>query len=386
MFKNVYFFVLFLFFVVFCFSYCQNKKIKNEEKKSINQKIDSVKDKWSAVKKHTIDMILSEIARRYRFNGCLFLEENGKVLLNRCYGTTDRYKRDLDNILTIQKAFHIGSVAQIFTAASIDKLIEKKKLSLEDSLSKYFKKTKYKNLKIKHLLYHTSGLPDYQTYFLNNSLELNTYATNRNVIDWVIGSSPRLRFEPDTDFEYSPTNYVLLARIVELVSQQLWIDFLKNDLCKDLNIKQLYLPFLSEKKPDFCVDAFYIDRKKNFDDHFLQYIYGAEGLWASLEDIHHFEKIYQNNQFFGEEENDNFNPLVMNNGKIIPFTKGFHLKLDEKLLFQTGKWLGFQAGIWWWKQEKTKIILLTNDNSTIFMDVKLMIENILKGKRYKIPY
>ncbi len=383
--KKTAFLLLFFIFFSFIFLNCQNKKTKKEEK-TLNQQIDSVKIKWSEVKKNTIDMILSEIGRRYRWNGCLLVEENGKILLNRCYGTTDRYKRDLDNILTTQKAFHIGAVAQIFTAAAIDVLLQKNKINLEDSLSKYFRKTKYKNLKIKHLLNHTSGLPDYQTYFLNNSKDLNTYATNRNVIDWIIASSPNVRFEPETDFEYSPTNYVLLARIVELVGQKLWIDFVKDDVCKGLTINQLYLPFLSEKKPIFCVDAFYLDRKKNFDDHFLQYIYGAEGLWASLDDLHHFEKFYTEDFFLEDKKDDYFAPFVLNNGKIVPFAKGWHIKQDEKLLFQTGKWLGFQTGIWWWKEQKTKIILLTNDNSTIFLDTKLMIENILKGKRYKIPF
>ncbi|TAE72659.1 MAG: class A beta-lactamase-related serine hydrolase [Bacteroidetes bacterium] len=384
MYKTIFFLVSLIIFFLLATS-CQNKKIKKEEK-TLNQQIDSVKNKWSEVKKYTIDMILSEIARRYRWNGCLLVQENGKILLNRCYGTTDRYKRDLDNILNTQKAFHIGSVAQIFTASSIDLLVKQNKINTEDSLTKYFKNIKYKKLKIKHLLNHTSGLPDYQNYFLNSSSDINTYATNRNVIDWLIGSAPKLHFEPESDFQYSPSNYVLLARIVELVSQKIWIDFLKEDLCKGLKINQLYLPFLSEKKPIFCVDAFYLDRKKNFDDHFLQYIYGAEGLWASLNDLHEFENFYENDIFFDNEKEDNFVPSVLNNGKIVPFVKGWHIKQDEKLLFQTGKWLGFQTGIWWWREQKTKIILLTNDNSTIFLDTKTMIENILKGKRYKIPF
>jgi CubicO group peptidase (beta-lactamase class C family) len=382
--KMIYFFVYILIFIHIS---CQNKTQKKETHKQaiITQQLDSVKTKWANVKRQTIDLIIAEIAKRYKFNGCIVVKEEGKLLLKKCYGTSDIYIRDTENILKINHLFNIAGLTQIFTAMAIENLIEQNKIKIDAPLTQFFPKIKYKNLTIKHLLNHTSGLPDYQTYFLNNTKEANTYATNRNVLDWIIAEAPTQHFEADEKYEYSATNYVFLARIIELVTEQIWVDFLQENIAKKINLNLLYFPFLSETKSKLCVEGFTNDRKKRYDDHFLQYIYGAEGLWVSIDDMDKMENYYYQNNFSFEEEKQII-PSVTNEGKIVPFAQGWQIKPEENLWFQHSKWLAFEAGIWWWKKEDTKIIILTNDNCPVFTEIKDMILNILRGKKYKIPF
>src|SRR5450432_211251 len=115
-------------------------------------------DSVSAIKKRLDEYLLSAL-KVYQFNGVALVARQGKILLDKGYGWKNANTKSLNDSSTI---FPILSMTKSFTAVVILKLQEDGKLSVNDPIAKYFPDYKYgKEITIKDLLTHTSGIPNY---------------------------------------------------------------------------------------------------------------------------------------------------------------------------------------------------------------------------------
>ena len=145
--------------------------------------------------------------------------------------------------------FDIASCSKTFTAVCILQLAEKGKLGINDTLDKYFPEYEAgKNITISNLLHMSSGIPDYINNpdpFWNISGE---DAANQKISDILqdritdeeflnaMYQAP-LAFEPGTQYEYSNTNYRLLAFIIENVSGMKYCDYVKKNIFDKCGMK-----------------------------------------------------------------------------------------------------------------------------------------------------
>ena len=107
--------------------------------------------------------IFEESFQSYGFKGAGYLVSNGEELYAGGTGKADKDK-DIDNSADV--VYHVASVTKQFTAAAILKLCEENKLSLDDTLSKYF--AGYKegaDITIHNLLSMQSGIPDFTRFY-----------------------------------------------------------------------------------------------------------------------------------------------------------------------------------------------------------------------------
>lgn len=114
----------------------------------------------------------------------------------------------------------IASLTKQFTAVAVMQLVEEGKLSLDDTIDKYFPSYKYgKKITVKNLLTMTAGIKDY----INKDGDTNTYAYSESqleykvsaensakknkkaVMDWILDQE--LNFEPDEKYMYSNSAY-----------------------------------------------------------------------------------------------------------------------------------------------------------------------------------
>ncbi len=177
----------------------------------------------------TIDSKLADI----KYDGVIYLTHNGNVVYQRATGTDAN-----GDPLTMDTSMYIGSVSKQFCAAAIIILRDQGKLSVDDTIDKYFPEySKGKDLTIKHLLTMRSGIRDTVGEGFANTLPYgNTEKENTALIkEWIFGES--LLFEPDTAFRYSNSNYILLADIVEQASGQYYNDFLREYIFDPLDMK-----------------------------------------------------------------------------------------------------------------------------------------------------
>jgi D-alanyl-D-alanine carboxypeptidase len=135
---------------------------------------------------------------------------------------------------TAETRYAIGSISKQFTAAALLLLQEQGKLSLDDTVAKYFPGlTRAGEITIRQLLQHTSGYEDYapQDYLIP---EWTRAITPQALLDrW---AHKPLNFDPGTKWQYSNTNYVLAAEIVEKVSGRPLAEFLREAIFQPLGM------------------------------------------------------------------------------------------------------------------------------------------------------
>lgn len=159
--------------------------------------------------------------------------KNGKILKAQGYGFAD-LKSKIP--VTTNTVFRIASVSKQFVATAIMMLVEEGKLNLDDPVSKYLEGTpnEWKLITIRHLLTHTSGIPD----FLNENIRVHSwlYGFDRGVFK-AVADSP-LHFAPGDEFRYSNSNYHLLGMIIRKASGSAYGDFLGKRIFEPLGMTQ----------------------------------------------------------------------------------------------------------------------------------------------------
>ena len=135
---------------------------------------------------------------------------------------------------SVSTRFAIGSVSKEFTAAAILLLVDRGKLSLDDTVSKYLPElTGAKQITIRELLSHTSG---YRDYFLQEYIPAPMQRpTSVDAILRTWAERP-LDFPPGEEWQYSGTNYVIAGRIVEKVTGEPYEKFLADDVLRPIGI------------------------------------------------------------------------------------------------------------------------------------------------------
>jgi CubicO group peptidase (beta-lactamase class C family) len=133
--------------------------------------------------------------------------------------------------------YAIDSVSKEFTASAILKLQEEGKLSLDDKIAKYFPDlASADQVTIRQILSHTAGYRDYwpQDYV---TIEMSHPTTVRAILDeW---AKKPLDFPPGTDWQYSNTGFVIAGAIVEKVSGQPLMAFLRANIFTPLKMQNV---------------------------------------------------------------------------------------------------------------------------------------------------
>lgn len=160
----------------------------------------------------TDDYITSAMRERNIPALALCVLRGGKIVKQQAYGQANV---ELGVPATLETVFPLASITKTFTAAGIMALAEDGKVSLDDPARKYLPRLprQWAGVTVRHLLTHTSGLPD-----VTVDDDLGTYiAETREGALKKLAAMP-LSGRPGTKWEYNETNYVLLAMIIEKIS------------------------------------------------------------------------------------------------------------------------------------------------------------------------
>jgi CubicO group peptidase (beta-lactamase class C family) len=162
--------------------------------------------------------------------------KDGRIAFERGYGRADL---DCNAPITPQTVFHLASLSKQFTAAAVALLILDGRLSLETPVAEYFPEIARfgADMRIKHLVYFTSGLPEYTSQPRQNGDPW--FTAYRFTIDEAIAATLRakaLKFVPGTQWDYSNVNYMILAKIVERVSGMSLAQFLQARVFRPLGM------------------------------------------------------------------------------------------------------------------------------------------------------
>lgn len=151
----------------------------------------------------------------FKFSGTVLVAQNGELLHISHYGRADLAEaRPID----ADTRFKIGSLTQQFTAAAVLQLRDAGKLQLDDELRAHLPDFTRPGVTIRHLLTHTSGIPNYTDSLTTAGVEQGTRYTPQQIA--AIFKDAALEFRPGSEFDPSNSGYFLLGMLIEKLSAQ----------------------------------------------------------------------------------------------------------------------------------------------------------------------
>ncbi|MCJ7932122.1 MAG: beta-lactamase family protein [Chryseobacterium sp.] len=190
-----------------------------------------------------IDSYVKEAMKNNKIPGlALGIIKDGTIIFERYYGT--------ENLEDLKKVgpgsmFRIYSTSKLITNVGIFQLIEQGKLALEDNVSKYVENLpkEWQDVKVKNLLTHSSGLPNFVEF---NDIPVND--SNAKVIERL--AKEKMDFKTGNEYRYNQTNYMLLTMIIEKITAQSFNDFIINNQFSDVKDQVYFSSNSLEKVPN----------------------------------------------------------------------------------------------------------------------------------------
>jgi CubicO group peptidase (beta-lactamase class C family) len=275
---------------------------------------------------------------------------------------------DTKEPLEPKSVFRLASVSKQFTAMCIMMLEEQNKLNYDDDFQKYLPELKYEGVTIRHLLWHTSGMPDYIDFMSEHYSDDEEYV-NDDVIKTMAKHHPEKEFEPGERYEYSNTGYLLLASIVERVSGISFKEFLHQNIFDRIGMSSSIFPFGKNEFKEMADRVRGYKRKKDgghVDDDYTNYDYdvcGDGGVFSSVIDLFKWnEALYTETLVKQETIQEAYKPYVLNDGSVGDYGFGWNLsEIDSnKIVDHSGSWIGFRTHIVRDITNKHCVIILTN--------------------------
>ncbi|UCE10892.1 MAG: beta-lactamase family protein [Candidatus Thorarchaeota archaeon] len=175
-----------------------------------------------------IHSFIDKLEREDKFSGTVLIAKDNETVFERAYGLASK-TFSVPN--TIETKFNLGSLNKIFTKVAILQLMQESMLELDDRVEKFlpdYPSDAVKRSTVRHLINHTSGLGHYWTQKFRAS-----NGNLRTVDDFVrLFQDDLLLFEPGERKEYSNNGYVLLGKVIEILSGQSYYNYIKDRIYK----------------------------------------------------------------------------------------------------------------------------------------------------------
>lgn len=313
------------------------------------------------------DAFLSQWDKKDMPGGAVGVIKDGRLVYKRAFGMANL---DYDVPNTTSTLFNLASASKPFTAMSVALLAQQGKLSLDDDIRKYVPEIpKYnETVTIRHLLYHTSGIREYQALIFFGGLSPDNALSDRTVLN-MLARQKNLSFAPGSKHQYSNSNYHLLGIIVGCVSGKSLRAFAEENIFKPLGMKNtMYFDNRFEVVknraagyrvgPDKSVRA----RSSLFD------LVGGGGVLTTVEDLYLWEQNFYEPKIGSKDLISQMTaPGILNGGEKVGY--GFGLFHNEykglPVIKHSGNMTGYRAQIVSFPEQKFTVIALSN-NSAIF--------------------
>ena len=171
-------------------------------------------------------------------NGGLVVGQKGRPIFHHVGGFADFRLQTPINRATV---FPLASGAKPFTSVAVLQLRDRGRLNLDDPVADYLPGFPYAHITIRHLLSHTSGLPDLELFEPLIATKPDHVVSSADLVPALQKWTEPLRFPPGTEFRYSNINYQLLANIVEQVSGQPFGDYMRDRVFRPAGMRSSYV-------------------------------------------------------------------------------------------------------------------------------------------------
>ncbi|MBS9522975.1 beta-lactamase family protein [Litoribacter alkaliphilus] len=281
--------------------------------------------------------------------------------------------------------FRLASISKQFTTTAILQLADQDKVNLSWTLDEVFEDfPDYgKNIKIYHLLNHTSGLWDYEEFVPDTAM--NHQIMDDGVLD-LIRQQEKVYFLAGEEYRYSNTGYALLALIVEKYSEMSFPDYLEKNIFQPLDMSNT-LAYVRGENEVFNRAYGYDKKDGNWtkrDQSSTSAVLGDGGIYSNVEDLLKWDQaLYEGTVLSKELIEQTFTQGKLNNEKEINYGLGWHIKNweGEKVMYHTGSSTSFRNIFYRIPAKNLSVIILTNRNFPNEFDMVDLAEEVVEKVR-----
>jgi CubicO group peptidase (beta-lactamase class C family) len=285
---------------------------------------------------------------------------DGAVLYKKAFGLANLEER---TPATTATNYRLASVTKQFTAMAIMILSDRKLLSYDDSLAKFFPDfPPYgKQITIRRLLTHTSGMLAYEDLIPQGTI---LPLKDRDVLNLLAGQG-HTYFAPGAEYRYSNSGYAHLALIVEAVSGMPFAQFLRKNIFEPLNMNASVA--YEQGISTVARRAFgYTATGKSFeatDQSITSSVLGDGGIYSSVEDLYKWDQaLYGEKLVCAGSLEQAFTPERLNDGRATGYGFGWEIGKYRELrtVRHSGHTVGFSTAIARFPEQRFTVIVLVN--------------------------
>ena len=327
-----------------------------------------------------LDSLFTALTKQNQFSGSVLIAENGKIIYKNGKGFRNEKTKEKNNSKTI---FELASCSKQFIGVGIVLLHREGKINYTDDITQYIPElSNFKGVKIYDLLRHTSGIPEFLGNF-REDWKNNKIATNQDVINYYSQRKDTLEFVPNRTHQYTNTNYVFLATIIERVSNQKIESYLSEKIFKPLKMDRTFIYNRRENPKKIKNYAYgYTWIKNSFekateDDpkigdmtvHYLDGIIGNAKVNSTVEDLYKWINAIKNNTLLSQKEFDEvMETTKTTDNQDVNYGFGFEVRKNENSISygHTGSWDSYISFIHYNSANDRTIIVLNNFRNGVY--------------------
>lgn len=313
--------------------------------------------------KSEIDTLFSEWDANDSPGAMVYIARDREVEFSKGYGMANIEK---DTPITESTMFNVASVSKQFTAAAIALLVTEGKLDLDQDVRELlpYLPDYGHTVRIRHMIHHTSGITD--VLGLVDSDDFEGGWGNQDVLP-ILTEIGELKFTPGEKYEYSNSNYFLLAEIVEKVSGMSFREFVDTRIFQPLGMTEARVDDNLDHLEDDNVALSYRKSKRRpaIKIERNDYLVGDGNVVVSARDFAKWQRNFTTREVGSEA----FHELILstrplNNGEPNPYAFGISVgeHHGRTAYMHSGSWLGFRTIGIYYPEERVSLIVFANHN------------------------
>jgi D-alanyl-D-alanine carboxypeptidase len=303
------------------------------------------------------DLVAAEMQKQHIPGLSIAIVKDGKVIKAKGYGLANI---ETNTPASPETVYKIASVSKQFIATGIMLLVQDGKLSIEDKISKYLEGTPptWKEITIRHLLTHTSGIPREAPGFDPLKIQPNA--------DVIKTSYPLpLRFTPGEKWEYCNVGYFALAEIIRKVSGKPWTDFLADRVFNPVGLTATRATTTTDLVPNRAGGYTWTGSKwRNAENYRAVRPSGA--FLSTVVDLAKWDLALSSESPLTKAARDHmWTPVILTSGKTSPYGFGWSLNpvKGHKQIHHGGSLPGFRSEFARFVDDKLSVVVLSNLSS-----------------------
>lgn len=293
---------------------------------------------------------------------------DGKVVKAKGYGLANV---ELGTPVSTETIFEGGSITKQFVAAAIMQLAEDGKVQLDDSITKYFPETPpaLKAVTIRHLLTHTSGVPDVSDGTAETNGVPGVVDFHREYTETELASAylhQRLQSQPGTKWSYCNACYDLLGFLIHRVTGKSYAEYLRQRIFQPAGMTTArpfsYASIIPNRANGYTRVAGELQNEARWWSQSIK-AGAAGGLWMSVLDLAKWDAALHSGRILKRDSLETlWTPVPLDDGSTYPGGMGWFIAnvRGKRVVFHTNGGPGFSGVIVRYLDDRLTIIILTN--------------------------